>query len=175
MAVAIAVRQSSPLRWLHRLTRPVRSGRPETSRVATPSPEYAANPDRWALLPGEYDNCSTALACTTLPSITQSGISAPIPCAAVSLTVLHLAGAWHGHVDFEGSVDGYTWRPIALQPLDSEWATTEALGPGIWRTGPHTAARWLRVRATALSAGSIIVAVAGMPGAPAHGWDQAAA
>jgi hypothetical protein len=142
--------------------------------MAAPSPEYAANPDRWALLPGEYDDCSTAMICTTLPPITQFGISAPIPCAAVGPTVLHLAGAWRGHVDFEGSVDGYTWRPIALQPLDSDRATTEALGPGIWRTGPHTAARLLRVRATSLSAGRIIVTVAGMPGA-AHGWDRAAA
>jgi hypothetical protein len=163
VAIAIAVRRSTPLHWLHRLSRPKTPRAPHAPRIAQPTIAYAANTDRWAILPGEYHDCDVAPAYATLPPLQQPGIGEPITCAMDGPTVLHLGGAWRGHVAFEGSSDGRFWRPVALLSLAGD-ASTEATHPGIWRTAPHTPVRLLRVRVLTLTAGAIAPAIARVPG-----------
>src|SRR5579885_1106297 len=92
VAVAIAVRRSTPLHWLHRLSRPKMSRHPEAPRITPPPGAYAANADRWVTLPGEYDDCDAAPLCTTLPPLVRSGVSEPVACGTGGPTVLHLGG-----------------------------------------------------------------------------------
>jgi hypothetical protein len=151
---------------LHRLNRPKSPRLPQAPRITQPPPAYAANMDRWAALPGEYDDCDPIPAYATLAPLRHPGVSEPIMCAVNGPTVLHLGGAWHGHVAFEGSADGRRWFPIALLSLAGD-ASAEATRPGIWRTTPDTSVAMLRVRVLTLTAGSVLPAIARMPGVSA--------
>lgn len=166
MAVAIAVRRSSPLRWLHRLNRPKTPRYSEALHAHRPPAAYAANVDRWATLPGEYDDDDRTPSYVTLPPLAGPGLSAAVACIAGGPTVLHLSGTWRGRVIFEGSTDGRIWQPIALLSLTGDVAT-EATCPSIWRTVPYTPVRLLRLHVISLTAGSVMPVVAGIPHAGA--------
>lgn len=170
MAVAIAVRRSSPLHWLHRLNRPKSSRHSEAPRPTQPPAAYAVNMDRWATLPGEYNEYDAAPIYMTLPPIARPGVSVTVACTMDGPTVLQLGGAWRGRVIFEGSADGRIWQPIALLPLTGD-ATAEATRPGIWRTISPASIRLLRVHVVRLVAGSVMPAVAGMTSTNADSTD----
>jgi hypothetical protein len=160
VAVASAVRRPSPLHWLHRLGRPSGPRHPVVPCVAPPPASYAANMDRWAVLPGEYDAAPAPIRAARV-AMAEPGVSATIPCTPGGPTVLHLGGAWRGQVVFEGSANGRTWQPVPLLPLNGDIAVA-ATRPGVWRTTPDTASRFVRVRVVALTAGSLSITAAGV-------------
>ncbi len=132
-------------------------------RVALPPAAYTANPDRWAILPGEYDDACIPAPRPVTFTLAHPGTSATIPCAADGAAAVHLGGAWRGRVVFEGSADGSVWRPIALLPLAGDAPTTEATRPGLWRTLPQQSPRFLRLRMCDLAVGTVAVAVTSLP------------
>ncbi len=168
MAVAIVVRRSTPLHWLHRLHHPKPARSPRAPRIAQPPMTYAANADRWVTLPDEYDDCAPSPVYATVSPMHGPGVSAPIACAVDGPTVLHLGGVWRGQVAFEGSTDGRFWRPIPLLPIAGDASDREEARPGIWRTAPHASVRFLRVRVLSLTAGTIVPAVAHIQGTGAQ-------
>lgn len=131
------------------------------ARPAAPS----VNEGRWAALPGEYSGPRAHPLDRTLPAMTAPGTSAPVACGGHGPVILHLAGAWTGHVTFEGSADGATWSRLTLAALDGGPNGTATDRPGIWRTLPGQPVAFIRVRVTHLSAGAVLIAVAAAPAA----------
>lgn len=145
--------------------------------AARPPAAYTANPDRWAILPGEYDEICVRSPRPVTLSLSHPGASATIPCAADGAAVVQLGGAWGGRIIFEGSADGSIWHPVALLPLDGNIPTIEATLSGIWRTLPQQSPRFLRLRVCDLAVGAVAVSITSLPAiaeARADALDRAA-
>lgn len=159
VAVAISVRRSRLFVWLHHRHCPTSLPRSAAWRTVHSPATYAANPDRWAILPGEYDGMCVPTPHPVTLALAHPGANAVIPCAADGAAVVHLGGAWRGRLLFEGSGDGGVWQPVALLPLNGTAPTAEATQPGIWRTPPQQSPRFLRLRVCDLSIGTVAASV----------------
>lgn len=127
--------------------------------VRKPESQPTVNAGRWATLPGEYAGPWACPLDARLPAITAPGVTAPVACGANEAVVLHLAGTWRGQVAFEGSVDGHTWRCIALFSLASGATENGTDCPGLWRTLPDQPTTYLRLAITDLPHGAILASV----------------
>lgn len=106
-------------------------------------------------LPGQAATLST----TTCTSTVKTG------CVVLDFSTLNqlpstvgvqLSGTWTGTVQFEGSLNGTTYVSVKADPSGSGSWVSEATSNGIW--GADVAAlKFFRVRASALSSGTITV------------------
>lgn len=102
---------------------------------------------------------AATLSTTTCTSTVRTG------CVILDLSTLNqspstvgvqLSGTWVGTVQFEGSLNGTAYVPVKADPSGSGSWVSEATGNGIW--GADVAAlKFFRVRASALSSGTITV------------------
>ena len=72
--------------------------------------------------------------------------------------MIQLSGTFTGTVQFESSIDNVTWVAINGTPLNSTTGASSATAAGIWQFNVAGAA-YLRARASAYSAGPILVAI----------------
>ena len=135
------------------------AGLPMRKAAAQPT----VNPGRWAALADEYTGPWACPLDMRLPAIAAPSITTPIACGVNGAVVLHLAGTWRGHVTFEGSADGLTWRPVALFSLASGVAEGETDHPGLWRMLPNQQAAYLRLHVADLSQGALLVSISAAP------------
>lgn len=124
------------------------------------APPPTVNAGRWATLPGEYASAWTSPLDERLPAIAAPGTTAPVACGNSESVILHLAGAWSGHVIFEGSADGVVWHCVTLVCLTGD-AVGNATGcPGLWRVLPGQQITHFRLHVTQVSHGTILASVA---------------
>ncbi len=158
MTIALIPRRTHRFGWLTRVRDAVAG-----AAVRQPTPQPTVNIGRWATLPGEYAGPWACPLDEQLPAITSQGSTAPVACGASGAIVLHLAGTWHGHVAFEGSMDGLTWRRIALCSLASGAIEVKTDAPGLWRTLPDQQMAYLRLAITDLPQGAILASLSAAP------------
>lgn len=162
MTIALFPRRADAVRRLTHVGSAVRSV-VASLPVRRPEPPSSVNMGRWATLPGEYAGAWACPLDERFPTITAPGMTAPIACGQSEAVVLHLAGTWGGHVAFEGSADGITWRRVALASLAGDDAGDETDRPGLWRTLPGQHITHLRLHVTHLAHGAILASVAAAP------------
>ena len=170
MAVAIVVRRSFRFAWLQRRNRPV-SAPPAARHATRPPVAQAANPDRWATLPGEYDRARISPPRPVTLALAYPGARAVIPCTPGGVAVVQIGGAWRGQVAFEGSEDGIVWRPVALLPFTEHIPATKARRPGCWRTPARQSPRFFRLHARHLLSGTVVASVTNLPALSERGPD----
>jgi len=92
-------------------------------------------------------DCTTAAACAAIADVFRT----------LNGTV-DLSGTFTGTAQFEGTIDGTNWRALSVTPLAGGTAVTSATAVGAWT---YVAALvGVRVRASALASGSIVVSLA---------------
>ncbi|MDQ2783558.1 MAG: hypothetical protein M3Y58_00980 [Chloroflexota bacterium] len=162
MTIALFPRRADAVRRLTDVRSAVRSA-VASLPARKPEPQSSVNMGRWETLPGEYAGAWACPLDERFPAITAPGLTAPIACGQNASVVLHLAGTWSGHVIFEGSADGITWRRVILAALtgDATGSTTDR--PGLWRTLPDQHITHLRLHVARLSHGTILAAIAAAP------------
>ena len=159
MTIALFPRRAYAVRKLTHVGAAVRNA-VTSLPVRKPESQSSVNMGRWAPLPGEYAGAWACPLDERFPAITTPGMTAPIACGQSEAVVLHLAGTWSGHVAFDGSADGITWRRVTLASLAGGNAADETDHPGLWRTLPGQHITHLRLQVIRLSHGVILASVA---------------
>jgi hypothetical protein len=93
-------------------------------------------------------DCTLATSCATLADNDAA--------RRLNWTV-QLTGTFTGTGQFEGTADGSTWVALSMTPSNSATTVTSATAAGLWTAS--VALQGLRVRASALSSGTIVATV----------------